>query len=527
MPTIASRLTSTGTLFINGEFDEVNVSGQQEFTTPGTYSWTAPAGVTSVSAVAIGGGANAATNGGGGGGLGYRNNISVVPGNSYTVVVGASGGNSSFDITAAIGFGGSGSTGGGFSGEGGGIGGAGGGSGGGGGGAGGYTGAGGAGSNSNSVAGSSSTGGGGGGGSRAAGTGAYAGQNASGGGGGSSIFGAGSNGAGGSLGTGSGGSGGSGGSNGSAAFGIDGSNFQGGAGGGYGGGGGAATFGVTYGGAGASGAVRVIWGPGRSFPSTNTVNDNAKIKVTPTNIFAREFDEVSIYGGGVTKRETNTGTLLVSNGFDEVTGISPTITYVADTSSGGSTAIVVPASTLSTDIAFLFRRWFTDIPPVPSGWTRLSNILEDPASGIADYFSVDYRFGGASQSIPGAAGSTFNNQWIVVVRPSATPSLIEIPFVAYGQYPDPVDPTALVIPAAGAGSTVLVVGYQRNTSVGQGFDQTESPQFQYETLVLPSDSGATAGWSLYNNNTAVNHTIDVSDRAATYNSLGGVVIAIL
>jgi len=60
-------------------------AGQQEFTTPGTTSWTAPTGVTSVCVVCVGGGA------GSGGALAYRNNITVVPGNSYTVVVGAGG----------------------------------------------------------------------------------------------------------------------------------------------------------------------------------------------------------------------------------------------------------------------------------------------------------------------------------------------------------------------------------------------------------------------------------------------------
>lgn len=61
------------------------IQGQAEFTTPGTTSWTAPAGVTSVCVVCVGGGA------GSGGALAYRNNITVVPGNSYTVVVGAGG----------------------------------------------------------------------------------------------------------------------------------------------------------------------------------------------------------------------------------------------------------------------------------------------------------------------------------------------------------------------------------------------------------------------------------------------------
>ena len=77
--------------------------GQVAYTTPGTYSWTAPAGVTSVSVVAIGGGGGFSQisaslspytgHGGGGGGLGWKNNIAVTPGQSYTVVVGAAGGN--------------------------------------------------------------------------------------------------------------------------------------------------------------------------------------------------------------------------------------------------------------------------------------------------------------------------------------------------------------------------------------------------------------------------------------------------
>ncbi len=73
----------------------VNPTGQAAYTTPGTYSWIAPAGVTSVSAVVIGGGGSGFSGhdscGGNGGSLGYKNNITVVPGTSYTVVVGAGG----------------------------------------------------------------------------------------------------------------------------------------------------------------------------------------------------------------------------------------------------------------------------------------------------------------------------------------------------------------------------------------------------------------------------------------------------
>ena len=70
---------------------------QQAYTTPGTYSWTAPSNVTSVSVVAIGAGGGGYDNtAGGGGGLGWKNNISVTPGSSYTVVVGDNGAASAY-----------------------------------------------------------------------------------------------------------------------------------------------------------------------------------------------------------------------------------------------------------------------------------------------------------------------------------------------------------------------------------------------------------------------------------------------
>ena len=98
--------------------------GQQAYTTAGTYSWVAPASITSVSVVAVGGGGGATRVGSGGGGeLRYTNNITVVPGNSYSVVVGAggsgstlydnldatSGGASSFNSTSCVANGGRGS----------------------------------------------------------------------------------------------------------------------------------------------------------------------------------------------------------------------------------------------------------------------------------------------------------------------------------------------------------------------------------------------------------------------------------
>ena len=267
------------------------VTGSQSYTTAGTYSWVAPAGVTSVSIVAVGGGGGQElggfcsccqpgnAGGGGGGGLGYINNYSVTPGSSYSVVVGAAGvgttvvnthtstngGDSYFVSTSSIKGGGGikgyydvGGTGGTYTGTGGGNGGKGGNGGfslcicgrpGGGGGAGGYSGNGSAGSNG--IAGNSSAGTGG----SASGGGTLTFQYPiAGGGGGVGLLGQGTSGTAGSY---TGGIGGSGGANGS--------NWNGGA---YGGGGGG-TQTNSFLGTGGVGAVRIVWpGNTRTFPST-------------------------------------------------------------------------------------------------------------------------------------------------------------------------------------------------------------------------------------------------------------------
>ena len=258
--------------------------GQQAYTTAGTYSWTCPAGVTSVSVVCIGGGGayvfNSSTSQfqhGGGGALAYANNIAVIPGNSYAVVVGAvgnaispitNGGDSSFNSTSCAAGGGGTSpaigtlaAGGAFLyGTGGGYGGYGGistanSNRGGGGGAGGYSGSGGSGGNAGS-AGVSGSGGGGGGGGGGFPTFAYFPPSAAG--GGTGIFGEGASGAGGAIGV----------KGGPGSNGIVSSSDQ--IGGSYGGGGAGATSSTTEG----SGAVRIIWagtsGITRAFPSTNT-----------------------------------------------------------------------------------------------------------------------------------------------------------------------------------------------------------------------------------------------------------------
>lgn len=275
-------------------------SGNIEYTSPGTYTWTVPAEVTSVCVVCVGGGGDSGTansgQAGGGGSLAYKNNITVTAGQQANIVVGAGGvhsgnqgqnGNASqfnYGGTAyanaqggfggygeGSGTGGSGGAGGQAGGNrtGGGDGGAGGQDQGnygapGGGGAGGYSGSGGGGANcpnSNSHNGSNGSGGGGGGGGKGGQS-----EMGGGGGGGVGIYGEGSNGtggtgqAGGST-PGEGGTGGSSGGNGS-----DGQHLHGGSGGLYGGGHGGSQSEGTAGSPG-GGAVRVIWGPGRDFPN--------------------------------------------------------------------------------------------------------------------------------------------------------------------------------------------------------------------------------------------------------------------
>lgn len=265
--------------------------GEAVFTTPGTYQWTCPANVTSVCVVAVGGGQggtygdSGSNTGGSGGSLAYMNNMPVTPGVAYTLVVGsgsvgasaantspssgneskittdsltkclAKGGGASGSVGTATFAGGVGKFGTGSqygSGAG----------------AGGYSGTGG-----NAVAGSTNgiAGTGGAGGSGAGGNGG-GGSLGGAGGGGVGLYGQGTNGGGGtqSGSNASGGGGGSGGTNGANTTGASaGGNSYGGAGGLYGGGGGNAISGsgAWAGGTGGNGALRIIWGSGRSFPS--------------------------------------------------------------------------------------------------------------------------------------------------------------------------------------------------------------------------------------------------------------------
>lgn len=279
-------------------------AGQQDFTTPGETSFTVPQNVNSISAVCIGAGQGGYQSsyptsgrggvGGAGGDLRYAVSIDVVPGEILTIGVGAgTGGMTTQALSAGPSYIRRGATdllrakGGGPTNSstviGGNVGGGNGGlgtiattqnlDGGGGGGAGGYSGSGGAGAgNADSLPGSAGAGGGGGGGASSQGQSVGARVIGAGSGGGVGLKGEGTSGAGGTPGGTSattGGKAGSAGVNGSANL-----NGNGATGGLYGGGGSGGPYlnnTTTFaGGSGAQGAVRIIWGGGRAYPSTLT-----------------------------------------------------------------------------------------------------------------------------------------------------------------------------------------------------------------------------------------------------------------
>lgn len=95
----ATNAFGTGPASASSNAITLAIQGQQAFTTSGSYSWVAPSGVTSVSVVVVGGGGGAKQyqgppyggSGGGGGALAYVNNITVTPGNSYNLYVAPGG----------------------------------------------------------------------------------------------------------------------------------------------------------------------------------------------------------------------------------------------------------------------------------------------------------------------------------------------------------------------------------------------------------------------------------------------------
>lgn len=326
---------------VQAPFFQNTPSGQIVYTEPGTYSFTVPDDVFFLGALCIGGGGggsrdnnNAETGGGGGGGLRFTRYLPVNPGEILTIVVGSggpgatsngsgtAGGNTTISrggttLLQANGGGGgtitTGGTGGTGTTLGGIIGGGNGGNGGnedntnntdgGGGGAGGYSGNGGVGG-TNAGTGGNGTGGGGGGGG-AAGTGG-------GGGGGVGLLG-GDGTLNGTGGTGGGTNPGGGGSGGSTGSGLNGGLYGGGGGGNDG----------ASGGNGANGAARIIWGPNRTYPSTNATNVFTGSTLLYTTSFASTNATTN---GSITVPSTANGDLYLFIAYENSTTNRPTIT---------------------------------------------------------------------------------------------------------------------------------------------------------------------------------------------------------
>ena len=442
------------------------------FVDPATYSLVIPSGVTSISAIAIGGGgggggtsaaATSSAAGGGGGALSYSNSISVTPGETLTVVVGVGGANgttsgtaggaggdsyirrSSTDLLLAKG----GSGGGGNTGASTGGGGAGGASGsgvgdtknsggkggdratndrgGGGGGAAGYSGTGGAGgfSTTNPTAGS---GGGGGGGYFGFDGTAFAGE-VGGWGGGVQFYGSGTNGiAGVQAATPATRTGGLGSSLGTTAGGSALSRSPG------GGGGGASSDGVGDAGSdGEPGAVRIVWGGTKSFPSTgltNTVslfasaNSSASTVTVPSNLLPGDllvlFD---IAFGATSSPSLVTPTNFTSLG--SVTGqngrINTAYKQVLDSSDSGTSITGMNGNSSNNKILLVFRGIngysIVSVLPSPTDAISLSGLsstslgdtsIDSYASGIAVSLAAFY---GSNGITPGSdisfTGATF------------------------------------------------------------------------------------------------------------------------
>lgn len=385
------------------------VSAQESgltFSIAGTYSLVVPTGVTSIAAIAIGGGgggggcsaaATASGAGGGGGALTYSNAISVTGGETLTVVVGvggtggaitgtagggggdsyirrsatdlllAKGGSGGLGNTAAL-TGGGGAGGVAASGVGdtkntGGAGGARAGNdrGGGGGGAAGYSGTGGAGGQSTTAP---TAGAGGGGGGGFYGLDATSNVENGGWGGGVQFYGSGSDGLAGVIGsTGIPRTGGLGSSNGSTTSGSVNSRFPG------GGGGGAGSDGtVTSGGVGAIGAVRILWGGTKSFPSTDVTSNT-----------------ISLFASAV----SNTSTITVPSGVE-----------------AGDFMVLF-------DIAF--NASTTPTLVTPSGFTAAVNNTGNNGRIATSYKQV-LSSADAETTLTGMNGTTSNNKILLVFR---------------------------------------------------------------------------------------------------------------
>lgn len=453
---------------------------EQIFTTPGTTNFIVPNDVYFISAVCIGGGggggdggSSTGTNGGGGGALAWVSNLPVSPGENLTINVGVAGTGgqhsgaagpsriargATFLITANGGSNGTNAStttptsGGTFTFDasivgvsgistGGGVGGVGGhnnsnAQSGGGGGAGGYSGAGGAGGNGSTTAagsnGTAGSGGGAGGGGGRQGTAANA-NGADG--GGTELYGQGDNGAAGSgAATPTAGGGGSGGEVGDTLSTRAGN---------YGGGSGGTQGNVTVR-DGAQGSVRIIWGPARFYPTTNT---------------------------------------------------DVQVSYATSATSSLST-IIVPSDAQAGDVAFLFdgaSNSTTTAPTnvLPSGWTQVStSLVNDGTTSLSMRSTISYLILDSTDVGTTITGmnATVNRKTMLVFRPNFTVDSLTLSTpTASTQIADVAQQT---ISLSTAGTPVIGFGHMRATgaittpTVSAAFTQIQNTTLQYTYYIV-------------------------------------------
>ena len=101
--------------FINRAPLPGEVAGEYQYTTVGSHTFTVPTGRYSITILVISGGGggihfvspttnyNYRMNGGGGGALAWKNNVSVVPGDAYTVIVGGGGSQGAYSAGSTAG----------------------------------------------------------------------------------------------------------------------------------------------------------------------------------------------------------------------------------------------------------------------------------------------------------------------------------------------------------------------------------------------------------------------------------------
>lgn len=466
--------------------------GDQTFTTIGSTVFTVPDDVRHINIVCVGAGGGGAGQagsalpggGGGGGALSYANCVPVTPGEALTVFVGAGGtggqtrtpnaGGDSYvrrgvtDLCLAKG--GSGANGvtpgnGGAAASGvgdvrnsGGIGGtatdpnsSG------GGGAAGYAGIGGTGGSPAGIStGRPGTGGGGGGG--AADT---DGSGGGGGGGGVGLFGQGSDGTGSTASTaGGGGNGGSAGSSGGGQVGDDGGD-----GGNYGGGGGGSNDDAnSNGGTGAQGAVRIVWGPDRLYPSTN---------------------------------------------------VDKTITFLTSAVSSAST-ITIPSTAQEGDVAFLFDNGYnaTSSAPTlvtPTGWTLASAAtgFVNDAGNVSVAGRCSYKILTSSDpetTITGINGGAGNRKIMLVFRPNFTVTTLTLSLASSTvATTDPaaqtISMTASTAPSVGLAHMGTYTGaVTTRTVTGGAMTEVSNTTNQYVQYVIDNTV-----------NTIADSTVDIAD----------------